>query len=406
MDQESAEGYVDDSGRQTTLDAGQENGAISAPKSFRAKTVHFIWRTIPRLFLIGLIAAIVFLFGSINEKKAAMEREKADAKPPEAPLVNTVVMPLLPGTIKDRINLPGAIEAWTTLQLKAEVGGVVEKMVVQEGDHLKKGDLMIQIESDDYRIALDRAKADYALAVAAYNRDKAVHGKGIIPDSQMDIRKTDVELAKAALDNARLMLKRTTIKAPMAGVVNRLDAEVGLLLSVGDPIGEILEINRVKAVVGIPESDVPAVMPLTQVAVTVQALGDRKVVGKKHFLASAPDTTAHLYRLELAVDNKDHLILPGMFIRADVVKQIRENALAIPIYSVITRNDAQFVFLDDGGVARKRPVTLGIMEKWMVEATGGLHAGDRLIVEGHRDVSDGQKINVVHTVTSPDQGAL
>ena len=86
-----------------------ETGESLTPKSFRGKVVYFIWRTIPRLFLIGMIALIVLLFGSINEKKAAMEKAKADAKPPELPLINTVVMPLVPGTMKDRINLPGAL---------------------------------------------------------------------------------------------------------------------------------------------------------------------------------------------------------------------------------------------------------------------------------------------------------
>ena len=264
---------------------------------------------------------------------------------------------------------------------------------------------MIRIESDDYRIAVDRAQAAYTLAVAEYQRDKIVHGKGIIPKSQLDIKKTNMALAKAELDNARLLLKRCIIKSPMSGVVNRLDAEVGLLLSVGDPIGEILEIDRVKAVVGIPESDVSAVAPLSQVAITVHALDDLTLMGKKYFLASAPDSTAYLYRLELSVDNPDRTLLPGMFIRADVVKEKREGVISIPIYSVISRNDEQFVFIEEDGVAKKRLVTLGIMARWMVEAVEGLQAGDRLIVEGHRDVADGQKIKVVHTVEPSEQGA-
>ena len=266
--------------------------------------------------------------------------------------------------------------------------------------------MIIRIESDDYRIAVDRAKAAYTLAVAEYQRDKIVHGKGIIPKAQLDIKKTNMALTKAELDNAKLLLKRCTIKSPMSGVVNRLDAEVGLLLSVGDPIGEILEIERVKAVVGIPESDVSAVAPLSQVAITVNALDDLTLMAKKHFLASAPDSAAHLYRLELAVDNPDRTLLPGMFIRADVVKEKREGVISIPIYSVISRNDEQFVFIEEDGVAKKRLVALGIMARWMVEALEGLRAGDRLIVEGHRDVADGQKIKVVHTVEPSDQVAL
>ncbi len=376
------------------------------PKSFRAKTVHFIWRSIPRLFFLSMIVFIVLLSGTIKDKKQALEIEKAEAKSPEKPLVNTVVMPLTPGIIKDRINLPGAIEPWTTLEMKAEVGGIVEQILIREGDELKKGDLIARIENDDYRIALDRAEAGYKLAVAEFKRDKAVHGKGIISKAQLDIKETNMELTKANLDNAKLMLTRCTIKSPMSGVVNHLDAKVGLLLSIGDPVALVLKIDRLKAVVGIPESDMPAVSHLDDVELTIKALEDRKIMVKKYFLSSAPDTSARLYRMELVVENPNRDILPGMFVRADVVKQEEKNVIIIPFYSLISRNGEQFVFVEKNGGAVKRNVSLGIMEKWMVQVVSGLEPGENLIVEGHRDVEDGQPIKVVHTMTAHGEYSL
>lgn len=376
------------------------------PVSRRAKTVHFIWRSIPRMFFVSLIVLIGVMFGTIKEKQHTLEMEKAEAKGIEKPMVNTVVMPLTTGTIRDRINLPGSIEPWTTLELKAEVDGTVAKILIREGREVKRGDVIARIESDDYRIDLNRAQAAYRLAVAEFNRDKAVHGKGIISKAQLDIKETNMQLAKAALDNARLLLKRCSIKSPISGVVNRLDAKVGVLLSIGDPVVEILKIDKVKAVVGIPESDMPAVSLLNSVEVTIKALNGRKVTGEKYFLSSAPDTAARLYRLELIIDNPDRDILPGMFVRADVVKQERDNAIIIPLYSVISKNDQQFVFVVEGGVAVRRNVSLGIMEKWMVQAVSGLEAGEQLIVEGHRDVENGQFIKVVHTVTESGEYSL
>lgn len=378
----------------------------SGPASFRAKTVHFIWRSIPRLMLVSLIVLIVMMFGTIKEKKQVLETEKAEAKIPEKPMINTVVMPLMPGIIRDRINLPGSIEPWTTLELKAEVGGIVKQILIREGQEVKKGKVIARIESDDYRIALDRAKAAYKLAVAEFERDKAVHAKGIISKAQLEIKDTNMQLTKANLDNARLLLKRCTIKAPLSGVVNRLDAKVGLLLSTGDPVLQILKIDKVKAVVGIPESDMPAVSLLNRVEVTIKALNNRKIMGEKYFLSSAPGTAARLYRLELSIDNPGRDILPGMFVRADVVKQEQKNAIIIPFYSVISRNDEQYVFVEKDGMAVKRNVSLGIMEKWMVQAASGLEAGEKLIVEGHRDVEEGQAVKVVHTMTEPGEYSL
>jgi membrane fusion protein (multidrug efflux system) len=212
--------------------------------------------------------------------------------------------------------------------------------------------------------------------------------------------------AKADLDNARLMYERTTIKAPINGVVRRLDAKVGLYLGVGDPVGKIIQIDRVKAVIGIPESDVTAVRGLDTVEVTIKALDDLKVVGKNYFISSSPETLARLYRLELEIDNPDHRILPGMFTRADIVKQSREQALSIPFYSIISRNNEQYIFVEKDGVAEKRTVTTGIMEEWMVEITDGLEPGDHVVVEGHRDVEDGRKVKVVKTLTDLEEYAL
>ncbi|MBF0258952.1 MAG: hypothetical protein HQK62_08960, partial [Desulfamplus sp.] len=95
------------------------------PGSMRAKVVHFIWRSIPRAVLLAMIVLIVVLFGTIKTEMKTIETEKASALVKDKPLVNTVVMPLVPRDIKDSINLPGTIEPWTQLTLKAEVHGTL-----------------------------------------------------------------------------------------------------------------------------------------------------------------------------------------------------------------------------------------------------------------------------------------
>jgi membrane fusion protein (multidrug efflux system) len=146
---------------------------------------------------------------------------------------------------------------------------------------------------------------------------------------------------------------------------------------------------------------VTAVRKLDNVEVTLQALEDKKVTGRVYFISSSPETAARLYRLELAIDNPGHEILPGMFVRANIVKRQKDNAVVIPFYSVIARKDQQFVFVEKDGIVEKRNVQTGIMEQWMVEITKGLKAGERIVVEGHRDVEDGRKVKVVKVITDP-----
>ncbi len=374
------------------------NSSYQQPTRRRGRIVFFIWRNLPRFILLALCFLIIVLAFAIAGKRSAIQAEQATAVKQDRPPVNTVVLPVQPAPISNRLNLPGVVEEWIRLDLLAEISGTVERLLVQEGQPVQAGDLLLQIEDDDYRIARDRAEAAYSLARADFLRDQKVHAKGVIPVAELEAQKTRMQTAKADLDIARLHLERCRVTAPIDGVIRRLDAKKGMFLGIGDPIGVILQIDRVKAVIGIPESDITAVRELEQIDVQVRALEDQIVTGARSFLSPSPDTTARLYRLELALDNPDHAILPGMFVRADIVKDSKPEALAVPLYSIISRNDEQYVYIEEDGVARKRSVTTGIAEKWLVEIVSGLNAGDRVIVEGHRDVEDGRPVQVVRVL--------
>lgn len=373
------------------------------PQTSRGKFVYFIWNNLPRFVLMLMIAFIVVLYMSIGDQSKIIAAKKESEIKAEKPPINTVALRLSPTTISDRINLPGYIEPWTRLQLMAKIGGTIEEVLVTDGSRVKKGDVIARIENVDYTIASDRAKAAYNLAKSDFERDREIHKKGVIPTATLDINRTKMETSKADFDNAELMLSRTVVTSPMDGIIRRLDAKVGLQLSIGDPIAEILDIDKVKAIIGIPESDVSAVRKLDTVNLTIQALGDTTIKAEKHFLSPAPETTARLYNMELKIDNPEGEILTGMFVRADIIKKQIENSIAIPFYSVISRNDEQYVYLEKDGVAAKKSVSVGIMENWMIEVTDGLAPGDHLIIEGHRDVEDGQKIKNIKTLDNIEE---
>jgi membrane fusion protein (multidrug efflux system) len=350
-----------------------------------------------------MIILIFILMGAIRDKSALIAANKAAESSREKPPVNVVTLTLSPTTITDRINLPGVVEPWTRLSLMAKLNGSITKVLVKEGDHVNKGDLIALIEDDDFRIALERAEATYDLAKSEYARDKSIHDKGVIPTATLDINRTNLQKAKSDYENAKLLFSRTSVTSPMDGIIRRMDAKVGLQLSIGDPIAEILAIDRMKGVIGVPESDVTAIRELKNVDLTVQALNDRIITGKRYFLSPSPESAARLYNLELEIDNSGGEVLAGMFVRADIVKKQIDETLAVPFYSVISRNDEQYVFIEEEGVAKKRKVSLGIMEKWMVQITAGLNPGDSLLIEGHRDVEDNQNVKIIKTLTNPPE---
>lgn len=375
-------------------------------RSPKVKGLYFLWVILPWLAVACVILVIITLAGIIRTQKEEIIEEKRASTAVEKKAVNAIVLELQPRDIMDSINLPGTIEPWTRLELMAKVSGAISEVMIEEGASVNKGDTLARIEEADYRIALDAASAAYKQAEADFSRDRAMLEKRVIPTANLENSETRLQTAKADLERAELMLSRCTITAPMGGIVKRLDAKVGLYLDVGNPIAELLKIDKVKAVVGIPESDVDAVRRISAVDITIQALGNAQFKGKKQFLSPAPDSSAYLYRLELGLENADLAILPGMFFRADVVKQRKVNAISVPLYAIISRNNKQYVYVCEQGIVRRQVVQLGIVDKWQVEITNGLVAGERVVVEGHRDVEDGQPVNVIKVLTDPAERLL
>ncbi|MFQ5329139.1 MAG: efflux RND transporter periplasmic adaptor subunit [Thermodesulfobacteriota bacterium] len=374
------------------------------PTTPRGRWVKRIWGALPALILLLLLVVIAGLSVKIKGDAKRLKAEKLAALHLERPPVNVVVQRLEPETIQDRMNLPGVVAPWVSLELKPEVSGRVIEVAVTEGERVAEGDVMLRIDPRDYRNTLDSAAAAYELAAANWERAEKLLRDELISPSKIEDVKARLITSRAEMESAKLQLERTTVTAPITGVINRLDAKVGLLLGVADPVAELLQVDRVKVVVGIPESDVNAVRGLTHIDLTIDALGSKTVTGKNVFLAKSPDTTARLYRLVLAVDNREDEILPGMFARAEVVKREVAGAIVVPLYAVITRRDDRFVYVEEGGKAVARRVEVGILDGWRIQILNGLKAGERVIVVGHRSVEDGQEVNVTRTVT--DSGEL
>ncbi len=367
------------------------------------KLLKRIWKLLPSLLLILLIIAIVVLSSNISSESERLKADKMEALNKERPSLNVVVLDVNPKPIRDRLNLPAQVEPWVELKILSEVSGKIVEIQAGEGDFVNKGDVIARIDSRDYENDLAAVRAEYDLANSELARSKNLYNEQLITKSQYDSDMTRVNKLDAELKNAELKLERCSIKAPMSGIINHADAEEGLYLNVQDPVAVILDISRVKACVGIPESDVDEVRKITSFNISIDALGDKIVRGEKHFLSRSPESFAHLYRLEIEIPNPDGSILPGMFARANIVKREVTDSISVPLYSVITRVDDKFVYVEKAGKAHLRMVETGILEGWQIQISKGLSKGDRVIVVGHRSVDEGQAVNVVRNVSDPEE---
>jgi len=272
---------------------------------------------------------------------------------------------------------------------------------VKEGDLVIKGQVLARLDRRDYENRLAQEESAYHLAKLEYDRFSKLSKMKATSEAELDSSLARLKETEANLASAKLDLERTVIIAPMNGYINRLDAKVGLLVNRPDSIAQILDTNKIKVEIGIPESDIDAIQNLKEARITVEALGGETFTGGKIFLSRQPDSSSRVYNLKLAVNNTEGQLRPGMFCRVELVKRRYEDAVSIPLYAVIARRKEQFVYVANDSKAHYRRVELGVLDGWQVQITHGLKVGDRVIIVGHRSLEDGQKIIIQRTVQDP-----
>jgi membrane fusion protein (multidrug efflux system) len=368
----------------------------------KTRILRYIWDSFPWFIVVILIFSIFILVGNILKKAERLEEERKAAKKQEVS-VQVVTLTVKPAQLEEKLNLPAAVESFENLWVKSEASGQVTNILVQEGQIVQKGRVLVELDSRDYTTNLERIEANHKLVTIEYKRITELFKRNIAAASEVDRLEAQLKDLEAQLKAAKLALERTRITAPITGRLNEIETRIGDWMSVDKPVAQILQMGEVKVTVGIPESDVSAVTDLNEADIIIEALDKLRVKGKKLFLSRQPNDLARLYNLELVVDNPDGRILPGMFARVEIVKKRFKDALAVPLYAVISQDDENFVYLEKNNKAEKRSVELGILEGWMIQVKSGLNIGDKVIIVGHRQVDEGQAVQVIKNVTDPEE---
>ncbi len=372
---------------------------MSKPNSdLKIKTLRTAWGMFPWIMVVVLVALGLTIGIMLKNKKERLEYEKKHAIKEANAAVKVYTLDIEPKVFEDKINLPAVIESFEDLTVKSEVSGQVVKILAEEGEYVKKGQILVQLDDRDYKLRLDSVRANYDLALLDHKRMSELAEKRIAAESDLDQISAQLKALKSQLNEAELALERTSIKAPISGRLNEIEAKVGDWMGVDNPVAQILQIGNVKVTVGMPESDVASVFDLKEADITIEALGNKVVKGRKIFLSRSPGSMARLYNLELAVPNPDGHILPGMFARVKIVKKTYNNAVIIPLYAVISQQDNKFVYVEKDGKVEKKPVELGLISGLEIQVLSGLESGDHLIIVGHRVVDSGQNVDVIKMV--------
>jgi membrane fusion protein (multidrug efflux system) len=312
----------------------------------------------------------------------------------QAKSVKVSVVKVEPIPIRDVLVLPGETEAWQDVRVAADKGGRVEWIGPTEGDTIRKGQLIAKIDVSALKAALDQAEAAFKLADDLYQRRLRLFESKIINQEELDCSMTEKTLAKGKLQQALVEHKRGFLRSPINGVLNHLFVDEGEFIDRGEPMADLVNVDKIRINVNIPEMDVRYMRVGQKTKVKVDAFPDRLISGTIDFVAYKADPGTKTFRTRVLVDNPKHEIRPGMIARVSFLRRVIPDALAAPLFALVDKGGERILFVEKDGVAHARTVSVGIIEGDRVQITSGLNAGEHLIVTGQTEVEQGMKVQV------------
>jgi membrane fusion protein (multidrug efflux system) len=333
----------------------------------------------------------IFVMTGCKDQESMADTAGNAKEAPAIPVAVTVVEPVF---LRDVVFLPGETEAYEDVKVAANTSGRVEWIGPREGQRVKKGDLLAKIDVSALKASLERAQAAYELAGDLYQRRRRLYDNKIIAREELDQSETQLKLAAADLEQIKVRYGHGFPKSPVAGVVNYLYLEVGDYAEAGKPIANIVNIDRIKINVQVPELDVRYVKKGQTTPIRIDAFAERMLTGTVDFVAFKADPATKTFLVRSIIENPASDIRPGMIGRVAFVRQAIADALAAPLFAIVDKGGERIVFIEKDGVAESRIISIGVIEGDRVQITSGLNIGDHLIVKGHTEVEDGMRVIV------------
>lgn len=359
------------------------------------------------LAAIAIVAGLcggTWLYVKQAERKTAEKNKAAEAqaqKDAELRLPKVKVVEIFPLPFTDYLVLPGTVKAHADIDLAAKTGGTVKWIGPQEGDRVEEGEKLLEVEVKSQATRVTDARARYDQALKDYARVKKLHDENIVAKGQLDNAETAVKTAKAGLDSAGVSLDDGVLKAPIAGVLDRLNIDKGENINMGQQVMKIVDIDTVTVELPVPEKDILYFKKGQETKIESESSkgGKTEFTGVIDFVSVTADQANRTYLVKVAVPNPEQSLRPGMIVRAQLIRRKLETALAVPFFTIIDREDGKAVFIVEGDIAKSRVIEYGSFQEGLVEVTNGLQVGDKLIIVGQRNLVDGAKVVVEADIT-------
>ncbi len=315
--------------------------------------------------------------------------------------VPVVVAPVRVGQIIERVESVGTVRAREAVTITTKVAGMITSIGFTEGQRVREGDVLVELDSAALRAEADQARALLDNARSMLTRARALPAGQAVSQARVDELETLARGAEGRLRQAQARIEELRQVAPFSGRVGLRQVSPGALIQPGTPVTTLDDVSRVRVEFSVPEVNLARAQVGAPVYARSAAYGTRRFDGRVTIIDTRIDPGTRTIRLISEFDNADEALRPGLFLTVELTLQTRQNALIVPEEALDQIGERAFVYAVRDGRARRLQVRLGLRLPGEIEITDGIQAQDQVVVRGLQRLRPDAPVRVTETMTRP-----
>lgn len=393
----------------------------------------------------GLLVFFLFLKKDTDSSGAETSSESSEgAKKPEDLPLPVKVTPAQKDQLVIKLKAPGEAVTSKKIIMKTDIAGVVKKLKVEESQHVKQGELLVELDDKEYRLELERAEASRLKVLSEllvekrfaeseeeplhsdrqkvqkekedFEKARELYQKGLI--SRKDFEKTSYQYELALIESgekkeeilaaskgltqaeievkrAQINLEKTKIRAPISGIITNIKISSQEHLTGGRELFTLVNISQIQVQTKVLESEIGRMKVGREVEIRFSAYPEKVFKGKVKAISPVIDPEDKTCKVIVEVANPEGEIKPGMHAEVEIPAEIHKDRLLIPQEAVLVRAGRKLAFVVENGLAKWRYIKVGLENEDYAEVLEGVNEGELVIIEGHFTLAHDARVKIV-----------
>jgi membrane fusion protein (multidrug efflux system) len=337
----------------------------------------------PRSFLVP--GAVLALVGCARGGDAAAGLKLRDAGAGDP--VPVEVVTLGRGTIKEALRFSTNLEAEVSVEVLSRAAGRVRDLQVEEGRLVKRGQVLVRLENDEQRSALDRVTIELEHAQRLFDKQKRLYDQGGVSEQEVETAEFELKRLRIAQNDAARALRYTVVDAPVGGTITQRLVDRGDFVNPNQPLFQIVDFDSIVARVYVPEKEMGKLRPDLTARLLAQATGELLREATVDRVAPVVDPKSGTIKVTLAIP-KTAGLRPGMFVDVELLTDERTDAVLLPRRALVYDDDVPYAFRVVGDRVERVRVVPALEGRDFLEPREGFSAGDQVVVAGQVGLRD------------------